>query len=137
MAIATLTTTDAKAEVVFEMDPDVTPKNGARGWMLKENATTKAGADVVEVRPLNIDERAATLDVDGLHQSMVARCRRGVVSVNGHTKRQAVEQWLAACPVDILFLLGCYVASVTAGEDPQVSQRAYFGEDGDAPSEGD
>mgnify|MGYP003133620214 CR=1 FL=1 len=129
MAIATLPTTDTTAEIVYELDPDVTPKNGSVGWMLLTEATIKNGADVLEVRPLNIDERSASLDVAGLHSSMVARCRRGIVSVNGHKKRQAVDEFLRACPTEAIFLLGCYVASVTAGEDPQLSQRAYFNAD--------
>ena len=135
MAIATLPTTNATAEIVYALDPDVTPKNGR---MLRTKAELKTNADVLEVRPLNIDERTASLDVDGLHSSMVARCRRGLVSVNGHTKKRAIDQFLTACPTEAIFLLGCYIASVTAGEDPQLSQRAYFGEDdGDGPTEGD
>lgn len=138
MAIATLPTTDSTAEIVYTFDPDVTPKNGSKGWILKTNSTTKAGADVVEIRPLNIDERSAALDVDGLHQSMVSRCRRGIVSVNGSGRRADVGRWLSACPTEAVFLLGCYVASVTAGDDPQVSQGAFFGEDEeDQADEGD
>jgi|TARA_Y100001973_G_scaffold76078_1_gene111142 chromosome condensin MukBEF MukE localization factor len=136
MAIATLPTTNSTAEIVYTLDPDVTPKNGGKGWVLLTDATTKAGADVVEVRPLNIDERSAALDVDGLHSSMVSRCRRGIVSVNGERKQAAINEWLSACPTEAIFLLGCYVASVTAGEDPQESQKAFFG-DGDDASEGD
>jgi hypothetical protein len=138
MAIATLPTTDTTAEIVYSLDPDVTPKNGSVGWILATDATIKTGADVLEVRPLNIDERSASLDVDGLHSSMVARCRRGLVSVNGHKKRRAIDEFLTGCPTEAVFLLGCYVASVTAGEDPQLSQRAYFGEeDEDSAPEGD
>ncbi len=135
MAIATLPTTQSTAEVVYTFDPDVVPKNGARGWILKSSATSKAGADVIEVRPLNIDERSGALDVDGLHTSMLSRCRRGVVAVNGERRRKAIDLWLTACPSEAVFLLGCYIASVTAGDDPQTSQSAFFAEDEDGPDQ--
>lgn len=139
MAIATLPTTESTAEIVYTYDPDVTPKNGSKGWILKSDATTKSGADVLKVRPLNIDERSAALDVDGLHSAMVKRCRLGLVSVNGSEGDRAIGRWLTACPTEAVFLLGCYIASVTAGEDPQASQRAFFGDDSenDSPQEGD
>ena len=69
MAIATLPTTNATAEIVYALDPDVTPKNGSKGWMLRTKAELKTNADVLEVRPLNIDERTASLDVDGLQRT--------------------------------------------------------------------
>jgi len=128
MAIATLPTLDTRDEIVFTEDPDVTPKNGCRGWIAVHGADVNDGADILEVRPLNINERTRALDVDGIHQGMLKRVMRGLTRVNGSNKSDEIRSWVERCPSDAVFLLGCYIASVTAGDDPQKSQAAFFRE---------
>ncbi len=136
MAIATLPTIESRDEIVFTEDPDVTPKNGCRGWIVIHEADVTEGADRVEVRPLNISERTKSLDIEGLHAGMLNRVRRGVTRVNGSSKRDVITNWISRVPSDAVFLLGCYIASVTAGDDPQSSQAAFFRETSEGP-EGD
>ena len=138
MAIATLPTTTSTVQVVYTDDPDVTPRNGSRGWILRSEATLAAGADLVELRPLNADERAEAADVDGAHRTMLSRVRMALVSVNGHTDAKHRESFIRACPGTPLFLLGLYVGAITAGQDPQPAQRRLLAGDDDedaAPDE--
>ena len=136
MAIATLPTRETRELVCFTEDPDVKPKNGSKGWIEVSLADIKDGADVIEVRPLNISERTRALDTDGLHLGMLNRVRSGITKVNGVSEKESIKLWIDRCPSDVMFLLGCYIASVTSGDDPQKSQAAFFREDGGAP-EGD
>lgn len=133
MAIATLPRVDTREEVVFTEDPDVTPKNGCLGWIPTHAADVESGADVVEVRPLNIAERTSALDIDGIHAGMLRRVKKGITRVNGSSKPGEIREWIDRCPSDVMFLLGCYIASVTAGDDPQKSQAAFFRETPEDP----
>lgn len=133
MAIATLPTLDSRSEVVFTEDPDVTPKNGCSGWITVDAADVKKGADIIEVRPLNIAERTTALDIDGIHAGMLKRVYKGVTKVNGSKDPKEIKAWIQRCPSSAVFLLGCYIASVTAGDDPQISQSAFFRESPDDP----
>ena len=133
MAIATLPTLDTRDRIVYTEDPDVTPKNGRRGWIAADGADVDDGADILEVRPLNINERTRALDVDGIHQGMLKRVMRGVTRVNGSDRGDDIKMWVQRCPSDAVFLLGCYIASVTSGDDPQNSQAAFFREAPDDP----
>ena len=128
MAIATLPTIESRLEIVFTEDPDVTPKNGCKGWIAVDAADVDKGADVLEVRPLNIAERTTALDIDGIHAGMLKRVFKGVTKVNGQTDKKQIRDWIERCPSSAVFLLGCYIASVTAGDDPQNSQAAFFRE---------
>ena len=131
MAIATLPTTESRQEIVFTEDPDVTPKNGCKGWIPVDAADVSKGADVLEVRPLNIAERTTALDIDGIHAGMLRRVLKGVTKVNGMTGAKEIKSWVERCPSSAVFLLGCYIASVTSGDDPQKSQSAFYREGGD------
>ena len=127
MAISTLPTTSSVVEIVYCDDPDVTPTDASlRGWIASDLATLQAGADVITVRPLNVDERARTTDVEGRAQMMLSRARFGLVSVNGKTSEKARSQWLDGCPNDALFLLGIFVGAVTNNVDHQLLQSAIL-----------
>ena len=128
MAISTLPTTNAVVEIVYCEDPDVTPTDDElRGWIVSDQATIKSGADVISVRPLNVDERARTTDVNGRAQMMLARARFGLVVVNGRTWEKARAAWLDGCPDDALFLLGLFVGAITNNVDHQLLQSAILG----------
>ena len=140
MAISTLPTTSAVVEIVYCDDPDVTPsKPELKGWILADLASMQSGADIVSIRPLNVDERARTADVDGRAQMMLARARAGLVMVNGRSGEKARSTWLDGCPDDALFLLGLVVGAVTNNVDHQLLQSAILGamdeDDEDADSE--
>lgn len=126
MTIALTPTVESTVDVVFALDPDVTAKNGARGWMLKSEAKLDPGADVVTLRPMNIDERAESLDAGGIRQTALTRARTGLVRINGVREHKAREGWLNRCPDTALFLLGCYVHAITIGGDATKAQNAFF-----------
>ena len=128
MSISTLPTTSSVVEIVYCDDPDVTPTDEKlRGWILSDLATMQADADVLSIRPLNVDERARTTDVEGRAQMMLARARAGVVSVNGKTGEKARSRWLDGCPDDAVFLLGLMVGALTNNVDHQLIQRVVLG----------
>lgn len=136
MAIALTPTVDSTVDVVFALDPDVTAKNGARGWMLKSEALMQSGADVLTMRPMNVDERAESLDAGGTRQTGLLRARIGLVAVNGLRSQKARDQWLNNCPDFALLLLGCYVRDITIGADATGNQGVFFAiADEDEPSE--
>ena len=142
MAIATLPTTGATITVVYCDDPDVTPDDDeARGWVSADTCKVEDGADVLEVRPLNVDERAKTADVEGRSVMMLARARAGLVAANGKRGEKARAAWLNGCPDDAVFLLGLYVGALTNNVEPQILQRAILGlaedDDDDASPEGE
>lgn len=128
MAISTLPTTSEVVEIVFCDDPDITPTDEAdRGWILSDRGTIQKGADVLTVRPLNVDERARTTDVDGRARMMLTRARAGIVKVNGRTGEKARAGWLDGCPDDAVFLLGLFIGALTNNVDHQLVQRAVLG----------
>tara|TARA_R110000824_G_scaffold131166_1_gene293092 strand:+ start:9291 stop:9722 length:432 start_codon:yes stop_codon:yes gene_type:complete len=128
MSISTLPTTSSVVEIVYCDDPDVTPGDeSSRGWILSDLATAQPDADILVVRPLNVDERARTTDVEGRAQMMLARARAGVVSVNGKTGEKARSRWIDGCPDDAVFLLGLVVGALTNNVDHQLMQRLVLG----------
>lgn len=138
MAIPSRATTADAADFVLVGDPDVSPRDPADvGWIPKARAVVQPGADVVRVRPLNIDERMAVRDVTAIGESynraQLERARRGVVAVNGDNSRDAVNAFCESIPEAAVVLLGATVEAVTAAIDPQAFfRRVVIGPDGDA-----
>jgi hypothetical protein len=129
MAIRMLPTTDTEVDLVFSADPDVDAP--FTGWGPKADAKAGPGADVVTVRPLNRDERAACKDAGlrigeiGAYRQEFRRCSNGVVAVGG--ERDAVQAWLRGCPDGIQFALGLYIRDITNGDDPAPGQVGVIG----------
>jgi len=127
-------TTSSEVLVMCE-DPDVAPKDPhARGWIPRSAAMSVGGdADIVEVRPLNIDEDAETGGIAGHYQRTLAQCRAGIVRVNGSRSRKVKDAWLAqfrGVHRSVYFLLGLYIEALTNGiDDIQDVQRRYLVDD--------
>jgi hypothetical protein len=117
MAIPLLVSTDSTVEVVHTGDPCVDgPKrhDGVDHWILAKDAVCKRGADLVEVRPLNGEERwraARTDDEVGLFYFWADM---GVVKVNG--SEADVKIWLRRLEHALLVQLATVVMSLTYGK---------------------
>lgn len=154
MAIVVTTTTERESEVsiVYQGDPCVSTHAGHVGWVQTKHASVQKGADVLVVRPLNIDERAACLG-GTFATRCLNRARVGVVSVNGEKRRSRVNRWIdglwsaeegagpaPAGPVAVM-LLGVYIDALTECRDTNTAQSALIDVDdddaGDADAEGD
>jgi len=123
----TAPTVESTVRIVCTEDPDVeTIEGGGRGWVQQKDAIVRAGADVLEVVPLNVDQRAACMDAGGIHQSHLAACRSALKSVNGDPGREARNAFLESCDSGARFLLGRFILAISSGEDPQESQGRYF-----------
>lgn len=125
----TRTTVDTTIRLVHSVDPDVTPPDeDTVGWFPAAAATYRSGADVVEVRPLDLDQEAHCNDsaMDAFTLSL-RRCRCGVVSVNGKKGDEALEKFLKPHGCNTLVVgLASYIDDLTLGEDPRSRQEASF-----------
>ena len=138
----TATSTKQRIELVCTDDPDVTPTDERnQGWILAKDAEVEDGADVIEVRPLNIAQRAEASGAGGqeINGSVVllAWARLGVKKVNGKGKAHVAE-WFEGLQQDVLWqMLGLYVRAVSNGQDPVPRQRSFYAHlwDGDEEKE--
>lgn len=131
------------ADYVFFLDEDVTVKPGQFGWVpLSDVKEIRAGASIVEIRALNIIERAEVEDQasGGFRVRQVHRIRSGTVSVSVYGdndqrgKRQKImdadailaefESW----DDDGVWLgLGMLIDDVTRGKPTEATQRTVYG----------
>jgi len=111
--------------VVCTFDDDVSQSDEAdRGWIPLDRASVTNDATVLDVRPLNVTERAECRDEGGWRRRHLAMARKGTVAVNGEEKRWKLSRFFEGLSDDsLLLLLGYYVAAISAAEDPQKIQR--------------
>lgn len=121
---ATLST--STREVVYTSDPDVVvpPELECCGWVPAEQATARAGADIVTIRALTPRERTRMRDVyvrQGEASSYHETCTTAVVSVGKIKLAKDVARWvdrLAQQSPAALDLLARYILALTRGADP-------------------
>ena len=120
--------------VVLCADPDVMPNDEAcAGWIEADRATLSEGATVVEVRALNVDQRATAVDAslpgdDGGRRDQRAQLRRCRLA-------GVPDDVLAQLGDNPIYLLGAFVADLTECRDPQPHQRRLCGKEA-GPDEG-
>ena len=137
MGIKVVGRTSERVRLVFSEDSDVEARR--KGWMPIGEATSIAPkADIVTVRPLGVSDRAACFDAGGqyAHQtSLTEYCRRGIVAICGHERRDVIDQWFEAIPLNAASGLGAYIRSLSEGDDPLEVQARVYGKAATFPDE--
>jgi hypothetical protein len=128
MGIANRAISRKTIRVVYTADEDVTPNDPkAMGWIPLADATTRHGASIVEIRPLDVDQRAHCEDGGGAYTIALRWCRSGIASVNGDKKAEAVEEFIENIDFRAIRLgLGCYIDDVSNGDDTAPRQESCF-----------
>lgn len=138
------------AEYVFSGDEAVSTKPGQFGWIaISDVKDIRAGATIVEIRGLNIVERAEVEDQasGGFRVRQVHRIRAGTVSVsvygdndqrgkrNRITDSDAILAEFELWDDDGVWLgLGMLIDDVTRGKSPEATQRTIYGPPAPAPA---